>query len=104
LLIEVIAIGAMPFVVRAFLGVVAHGWQLNLRATLPSLSALRWLIGMPLILVVVVGQKYFWLFPIGTSLTSASILFAPVEGWIQKRYAPELWIPESDGWWPTVRK
>ena len=107
MLLGVLAITAAPFAVWGILGVVAHVWKINLRATRPWLRASRWitwLIGMPLIVIAVASHKYYWLFPIGMSLTSSSIIFGPIEGWVKKRYAPDLLSPESDGWWPTVRK
>ena len=107
LLVGVLATAAVPFAAWGILGVIARIWKVNLRATLTWLHALRWIVwltGMPLILTAVASHRYFWLFPIGMSLTSASILFEPVEGWVKKRYAPELVVPESDGWWPTLRK
>ena len=100
LLVGVLAIAAVPFAVWAILGLVAHVWEVSLRPILPWLRALRWLvwlIGMPLIVTAVTSHKLYWLFSIGISLTSASVLFGLVEGWVKRRYAPELLIPESNG-------
>lgn len=98
MLLGVLALATMPFAAWGILAAVARNWKANLRPTLAWLRASRWviwLIGMPLVLAAVLSHEYFWLFPIGASLISASAGLAPVEGWVRRHYAPELLPPES---------
>ncbi len=88
MLVGFLAIAATPFAAWGILGIAARFWKMDLRATLPWLRVFRWtlwLIGMPLIVTALVSHKYYWCFPIGMSLTSSSILFGPVAGWVKKR-------------------
>jgi hypothetical protein len=106
LLIAVLA-NAAPFIVWGVLYVVGRILTVTLRPTLPWLHASRWaawLIGMPLVVAALAWHRYSWLFPVGMCLASWSIAFGIVEGWVKKRYAPELLPPEPDGWWPAPRE
>jgi hypothetical protein len=95
--------------VKAALVIIARIWKVNLRPTIPWLHTLRWavwLIGMPFVLLAVLesSRVKFWYFVIGMALNSSSIQFGIVEGWVKRKYAPELVPPESpDGWWPSPR-
>jgi len=74
-----------------------------LRPALPWLRALRWvawLVNAPLLLVAVVYDPLHWLFPIAASLSASSSGLAICEGWVKRRYAPEL-LPSSECWWPS---
>jgi hypothetical protein len=107
--IEVLAIAAVPFATKGVLAIVARIWKSNLRPTLPWLHTLRWvlyLIGMLIAFFAVLrsGGVQFSLVAIGIALVSSSAGFGIVEGWVKRRYAPELLPPESpDGWWPSPR-
>jgi hypothetical protein len=105
-LIWVLAISFAPLAAWGILGAVAQFWKISLRATLPWLHASRLalsLISMALIVTALASHNYFWFFPIGLSLTSASLFFGTVEAWIKRRYVRELLALQSDSWWPTIR-
>jgi hypothetical protein len=93
-LIGVLTIASVPFAIWGILAVITRLWKSNLRVTLPWLHAFRWLmwvVGMLVATPAVLGpHRYFWMFPIGLSLASISAGLAPVEGWVKRRYAPEL--------------
>ena len=100
MLVGSLGITAVPFAVWGVLGVIARVRKISLRAALPWLRALRWLvwlIGMPLVVAAVASHKYFWLFPIGMSLATASVPFGAAESWVKRRYAPDSSTSASDG-------
>jgi hypothetical protein len=109
ILTEVLAIAALPFAMKAVLVIIARIWKTNLRPTLPWLHTLRWalwVIGMPFVLLAVLRKSHvkFLYFAFGMALISSSTGFGIVEGWVKRKYAPELVPPESpDGWWPSPR-
>jgi hypothetical protein len=41
-------------------------------------------------LASVLSRRFFWLFPVAISLTGCSSGLSLAEGWLKKRYAPEL--------------
>jgi len=108
MLIGVPAVSALPFALWGVLFVVARVWQTNLRSTLPCLRVLRWLtwlIGVVFTGAAVLSHRLFWLWPIGVIVTTFSVGLSFAEGWVKRRYAPELLPVESPfGWWPTARK
>jgi hypothetical protein len=100
-----IAFMASPLVTWGALVAVARVWKANLRPTLSWLRALRWvgwLIGAALTTVSVVYDPLHWLFPIGVTLNGSSSGLALCEGWVKRRYAPELLV-SPDGYWPSPR-
>jgi hypothetical protein len=100
-----IAFMASPLVTWGALVGVARVWKANLRPTLSWLRALRWVgwfIGAVLTIVSVVYDPVHRLFPIGVALTSCSSGLAMCEGWVKRRYAPEL-LASGDGYWPSPR-
>jgi hypothetical protein len=100
---------AVPFAVKGGLVIVARIWRANLRPTLPWLHTLRWVlwtVGMMITIFALIrsGGVQFSLFTIGMALNTSATGFGMVEGWVKRRYAPELVAIESpDGWWPSPR-
>jgi hypothetical protein len=93
LLLAAVTFLVLPCAVWTALAVIARFWNVNLRPMLPWLRGVRWvlwLVGTPLFLASVLSHRFFWLFPVGISLTACSSGLSLAEGWLKKRYAPEL--------------
>jgi hypothetical protein len=97
---------ASPFATIGILAVIAHYRKSNLQPALLWLRGLRWaswLAGAPFTFAALASQKFFFCFPIGMALISASAGLSITEQWVKRRYAPEL-LPPQDEWWPTSRE
>jgi hypothetical protein len=92
-LLAVVTLLVLPCAVWAALALIAKFWNAKLGPMLPWLRGVRWALwiaGTPLFLVGVVSPRFFWLVPVGISLTGCSSGLSLAEGWLKKRYAPEL--------------
>jgi len=93
LLLAAVTLLVLPCAVWTALAIIARFWNANLRPMLPWLRRVRrvlWLVGTPLFLASVLSHRFFWLFLVGIGLTSCSSGLSLAEGWLKRRYAPEL--------------
>jgi hypothetical protein len=92
-LLAVVTLLVLPCAVWAALALIAKFWNAKLGPMLPWLRGVRWvlwIVGTPLLLASVLSRRFFWLFPVAISLTGCSSGLSLAEGWLKKRYAPEL--------------
>jgi len=100
LLIVLLVIVVLPFAVWSMFGLIARVGKTNLRPTVPWLRAARWsawLVGASLLLAGLLSQRFFWLFWVGTAMSSCSAGLTLLERWVKRHYAPEL-EPPYDRW------
>jgi hypothetical protein len=96
---------ALPFIVWLALYIAARWWSINLRPVLPWLNILRWVgwgLGVALSLIYL-GLDRFPAY--GGAMITFSIGLSFPQGWVKRRFAPELIEPNSpDGYWPSKRE
>jgi hypothetical protein len=100
------ALVASPLIVWLALYLAARWWSLGLRPVLPWLRVLRWVgwgLGIALYLTYFARDRFPWVY--GAAMLSFSIGLLLPEGWVKRRFAPDLMEPDSpDGWWPSKRE
>jgi hypothetical protein len=91
----------LPLLIWLALYLVATCWSVNLCPALSWLRILRWLgwgLGVALFIVGLAHDSFPRIY--GLALISFSVGLSMPQGWIKRRFAPELLEPERD-WWPA---
>jgi len=98
---------ALPLIMWGLLVAWVRVGNPNLRPLVAWLRAVQWgtwLVGAPLALIGILYDPLRWLFPLGAGMGACSSGFGAVNGWIKRRYTPELVPSDSaDGYWPSPR-
>jgi hypothetical protein len=100
---------ALPYFVWSVLVVLSRFSAANVSGTLRLFRPLRWVLALSASLLMIgallTSRRVFWMFPLGMSIVCSSFGFAIVEGWVKRKFFPELaQADEPYEWWPTERK
>lgn len=96
----------LPLVIWLAFYTAYRWWSFNSRPLLPWLKTLRWIswvFGLFLLFLSLGLAHFSWVY--GTAMTTFSIGLTIPEGWVKRRFAPELIeLNSPDGYWPTERE
>jgi len=91
----------LPLLIWLALYLAYRWWCFNLRPVLPWLRTLRWIgWGFNVLSVLLwIASPHFSLV-YGIAMMTFSVGLSIPEGWVKRRFAPDL-IDPQDGFWPT---
>jgi hypothetical protein len=95
------AFSVLPLIIWLALYLASRRWPIDARPILRWLKILRWVgwgFGMALCTLTLAREH----FPIiyGLAMTTFSTGLSIPQGWLKRRFAPDLIEPSSD-WWPS---